>query len=67
MAEMNRINNPNNTATFRRRGGQTREMDNDGVSNAAADSDYFGNLKKFDGSRCDDQRREPTRDNTPQK
>lgn len=63
MAEMNRINNPNNTETFRRRGTHTRELDNDGVSNAAADSDYFGNLKKFE--RHDDMAAPPTRNNKP--
>lgn len=68
MAELNRINNPNNTDTFRRRGTHERELDNDGVSNAGADSDYMKNLRKFDGSRCDNQAAEPTRDNkTPQR
>lgn len=67
MAELNKINNPNNTDTFRRRGTWEREMDNDGNSNAAADADYSANIKKFDGSRCDDQAASPTRDTKPPK
>lgn len=67
MAELDKINNPNNTDTFRRRGTWVREMDNDGQSNRAADQDYFGNIKKFDGSRCDDQTASPSRDTKPPK
>lgn len=42
------INNPNNSSTWRRRGGAERTMDNDFVDNEASDADYFGNLKKFE-------------------
>lgn len=67
MAELNKINNPNNTDTFRRRGTWDRELDNDRVSNSDADKDYYANIKKFDGSRCDDQAAGPTRDAKPPK
>jgi len=59
MAELDRINNPNNTDTWRRRNPQEREMDNDGNSGAAASKDYFGNLKKFE--RHEWSGREPNR------
>jgi hypothetical protein len=57
--------NRNNTETFHRRDTHDREMDNDHVSNEDSDRDYYRNLKVFSGNRCDDQRAEPTRDNTP--
>lgn len=51
--------NPNNTDTWKRRGGNERTLDDDGVSNSAADADYFGNLKKFE--RHDNMAEPPTR------
>lgn len=40
--------NPNDTETWRRRGGPERTMDaGDGVNNRDADKDYLGNLRKF--------------------
>jgi hypothetical protein len=57
--------NPNNTDTWARRGTHVRELDNDHTDNSAADSDYFGNLKKFE--RHDNMALPPSRDNKPPK
>ncbi len=59
--------NPANTDTFHRRDTHAREKDEDGVTNAGADSDYYRNLRTFDGSRCSDQTLPPTRRNGPSK
>lgn len=61
-----KTNNPNNTDTFNRRVPAPREMDNDHRSNAEADKDYYDNLKKFNGSRCEDQTANPNRKMRPQ-
>lgn len=60
-------NDPTKSETFNRRSDVYRQVDDDGrktdrEGNREADADYFGNLKKFNGSRCGtDQRGEPTR------
>lgn len=51
--------NPNNSDTWRRRGGAERCLDDDGENDAAASKDYFGNLKKFE--RHDNMAEPPTR------
>ena len=64
----NGTSNPNNTDTrSTARDTHAREMDDDGVSNAGADTDYGDNMRKFDGSRCSDQTLPPTRRNGPSK
>lgn len=45
--------NPNNTETFRRRGGPERQLDDDGVNNREADKDRLGNLTKFSEHKND--------------